>query len=116
MYVVATCGVFVVGVKCNASITVDALTNIRKEFAKHCQNIFCMRVDEVKDVKVEYACDDDPIVTALSFMDKFTDAASNVIRKNMTTALKDSIAEVYTNMYEKEMQRKVQTLHEKLFG
>lgn len=115
MYVVATCGVFVVGVKCNASITVDALANIRKEFAKHCQTIFCLRVDEVKDVKVEYTCDTDSIVTALSFMDKFTDSCSQVIRKNMTTALKGSIMDVYTKVYEKEMQRKVEALRNNLF-
>lgn len=115
MYVVATCGVFVVGVKCDASITVEALTNIRKEFAKHCQTIFCLRVDEVKDVKVEYTCDTDSIVTALTFMDKFTDAASQVIRKNMTTALKGSICDVYTKVYEREMQRKVEALRVQLF-
>ena len=116
MYVVATCGVFVVGTQFNASITVDALANIRKEFAKHCQTIFCMCEDEVKDVKVEYTCDTDSIVTALSFMDKFTDACSQFIRKKMTNALKDSIATVYTEVYKNEMLRKVEKLHETLFG
>lgn len=121
MYVVAICGVFVVGVKCDVCISncsaVDTLNSVKQSFSKHCKTIFCLREDEVKDnVKVAYACDDDPIVTALSFMDKFTDAAYNVVRKEMITALKGSIAEVYTKIYEKEMQRKVQTLHEKLFG
>lgn len=113
MYVVATCGVFVVGVK--FTVIGVALNDIASVFAKKCQHVFSLRDDE-SYVKVENACDSDPIVTALSFMDKFTDAASKVIRKQMTTALKDSIAEVYTKMYEKEMQRKVQTVHEKLFG
>lgn len=121
MYVVATCGVFVVGVKCDVCISncsaVDTLNSVKKVFSKHCKNIFCLREDEVKDnVKVAYACDDDPIVTALSFMDKFTDAASNVIRKNMATALKGSIMDVYTKVYEKEMQRKVEALRNNLFG
>lgn len=51
MYVVATCGVFVVGTQCNASITVDALENIRKEFAKHCQTIFCLREMKSKTLR-----------------------------------------------------------------
>lgn len=103
MYVVATCGVFVVGVKCDVSITVQSLNDIKKSFAKHCQNIFCPRDDEVIDVKVEYTYDTDSIITALSFMDKFTDAAYKVIRDNMTTALKGSIVDVYTKVYEREM-------------
>lgn len=57
MYVVATCGVFVVGVKCDMCTTncnaVDTLNSIKKEFIPHCQDIFGLRVDEVKDVKVE---------------------------------------------------------------
>ena len=116
MYVVATCGVFVVGTQCNVCTTVDALENIRKEFAKNCQTIFCLREDEIKDVKVEYTCDNDSLVTALSFMDKFTDSCSQVIRKKMTNALKDSIATVYTEVYKNEMLRKVEKLHETLFG
>ena len=116
MYVVATCGVFVVGTQCDICTTVRALTDIEKEFAKHCKDIFCLREDEVKDVKVEYACDSDSLVTALTFMDKFTDECSNVIRKKMTNALKDSIATVYTEMYKNEMLRKVEKLHETLFG
>ena len=114
MYVVATCGVFVVGTQCNVCTTVDALANIRKEFAKHCQTIFCLREDEVKDVKVEYTCDTDSIVTALTFMDKFTDECSQVIRKKMTNALKDSIFNVYTKVYEREMKRKVDALRHSL--
>lgn len=118
MYVVATCGVFVVGVKCDMCTTncpaVDTLNSIKKEFANHCQTIFCLREDEVKDVKVEYACDTDSIVTSLSFMDKFTDACSQVIRKKMTNALKDSIFNVYTKVYEREMKRKVDALRNSL--
>ena len=116
MYVVATCGVFVVGTQCDICTTVRALTDIEKEFAKQCKTIFCLREDEVKDVKVEYACDNDSLVTALTFMDKFTDECSKVIRKKMTNALKDSIATVYTEMYKNEMLRKVEKLHETLFG
>ena len=120
MYVVATCGVFVVGVKCDMCTTnctaVGTLNSIKKEFAKHCQTIFCMCEDEVKDVKVEYTCDTDSIVTALPFMDQFTDSCSQVIRKKMTNALKDSIATVYTEVYKNEMLRKVEKLHETLFG
>lgn len=114
MYVVATCGVFIVGTQCNASINFDALENIRKEFAKHCQTIFCLREDEVKDVKVEYTRDTDSIVTALPLMDKFTDTCSKVIRKKMTNALKDSIFNVYTKVYEREMKRKVDALRNSL--
>lgn len=116
MYVVATCGVFVVGTQCNVCTTVQTLTDIKNEFAKHCQTIFCMCEDEVKDVKVEYTCDTDSIVTALTFMDKFTDSCSQFIRKKMTNALKDSIATVYTEVYKNEMLRKVEKLHETLFG
>lgn len=114
MYVIATCGVFVVGVNCNASITVDALTNIRKEFAKYCQTAFSLRECEVKDIKVEYTCDTDTIVTALVFMDKFTDECSKTIRRQMTNALKDSIFNVYTKVYEREMMRKVDALRNQL--
>lgn len=114
MYVVATCGVFVVGVKCDMCTTVRALTDIEKEFSKHCQDIFGLREDEVKDVKVEYACDNDSLVTALTFMDKFTDECSKVIRKKMTNALKDSIFNVYTKVYEREMKRKVDALRNSL--
>lgn len=120
MYVVATCGVFVVGVKCDMCTTnstaVDTLNSIKKEFTPHCQKLFCnLNGNEVEDhIKVVYACDDDPIVTALSFMDKFTDAAYNVIRKQMITALKDCIVNVYTKVYEKEMQRKVEALRAQL--
>lgn len=116
MYVVATCGVFVVGTQCDMCTTVRTLTDIEKEFSKNCQDIFGLREDEVKDVKVEYACDNDSLVTALTFMDKFTDECSKVIRKKMTNALKDSIATVYTEMYKNEMLRKVEKLHETLFG
>ena len=116
MYVVATCGVFVVGTQCNVCTTVQTLTDIEKEFAKHCKTIFCLREDEVKGVKVEYACDSDSLVTALTFMDKFTDECSKVIRKKMTNALKDSIATVYTEVYKNEMLRKVEKLHKALFG
>lgn len=114
MYVVATCGVFVVGTQCNVCTTVRALTDIEKEFSKHCQDIFGLREDEVKDVKVEYACDNDSLVTALTFMDKFTDECSKFIRKKMTTALKDSIFNVYTKVYEREMKRKVDALRNSL--
>lgn len=120
MYVVATCGVFVVGVKCDMCTTnctaVDTLNSIKKEFIPHCQKLFCnLNGNEVSDqIKVVYACDDDPIVTALSFMDKFTDEAYNVVRKQMITALKGCIVNVYTKVYEKEMQRKVEALRAQL--
>lgn len=122
MYVVATCGVFVVGVKCDMCTTnctaVDTLNNIKKEFIPHCQQLFCiLNGNEGSDqIKVVYACDDDPVVTALTFMDKFTDECSQVIRKKMTNALKDSIATVYTEVYKNEMLRKVEKLHETLFS
>lgn len=120
MYVVATCGVFVVSVKCDMCTTnctaVDTLNSIKKEFIPHCQKLFCnLNGNEVGDhIKVVYACDDDPIVTALSFMDKFTDAAYNVIRKQMITALKDCIFNVYTKVYEREMKRKMDALRNSL--
>lgn len=109
MYVVATCGVFVVGVKFNADYS--TLEDIRREFAKHCQNIFA---DEVKDVKVDSTCDSDTIVTAISFMDKFTDGCTMAIRRQMTNALKNSIDTVYTEVYTNEMLRKVKKMREKL--
>lgn len=114
MYVVATCGVFVVGTQCDICTTVRALTDIEKEFAKHCKTIFCLREDEVKDVKVEYACDNDSLVTALTFMDKFTDESCKDIRKQMTDALKDSILSAYAKVYETEMQRKIDALRNSL--
>lgn len=116
MYVVATCGVFVVGTQCDICTTVRALTDIEKEFAKHCKDIFCLREDEVKDVKVEYACDTDSIVTALTFMDKFTDTAHHGVREQMIAALKECIVNVYAKVYENEMQRKVEELRNSLFG
>lgn len=115
MYVVATCGVFVVGTQCNASITVDALENIRKEFAKHCQTIFWLNRNEVADqIKVEAVCDTDSMVTALTFMDKFTDTVHHGVREQMIAALKDSIFNVYTKVYEREMKRKVDALRNSL--
>ena len=120
MYVVATCGVFVVGVKCDMCTTnctaVGALNSIKKEFIPHCQKLFfSLNGNEVEDhIKVVYACDDDPIVTALTFMDKFTDTATQVVREQMTNALKDSIFNVYTKVYEREMKRKVDALRNSL--
>lgn len=114
MYVVATCGVFVVGTQCNVDFI--ALASIKQEFIPHCQKLFCnLNENEVADsIKVETVYDTNPIVTALTFMDKFTDTAHNVVRKNMTNMLKDSIMTVYTQMYEKEMQRKVDALRNQL--
>ena len=111
MYVVATCGIFVVGVKFDTDYS--TLEDIRREFTKHCQNIFA---DEVKDVKVDSTCNSDPIVMAIAFMDKFTDECTMAIRRQMTNALKDSIANVYTEVYKNEMLRKIKKMHEKLFG
>lgn len=113
MYVVATCGIFVVGVKFEADYS--TLEDIRREFAKHCQNIFSLRDDEVKDVKVDSTCNSDPIVMAIAFMDKFTtDGCSMTIRRQMTNALKNSIDTVYTEVYKNEMLRKVKKMREKL--
>lgn len=109
MYVVVTCGIFVVGVKFEADYI--TLEDIRREFAKHCQNIFA---DVVKDVKVDSTCDSDPIVTAISFMDKFTNECSMTIRRQMTNALKNSIDTVYTEVYTNEMLRKVKKMRKKL--
>ena len=112
-----TCGVFVVGVECNVCTTDYTLNDIKKEFIPHCQKLFCnLRTeDEAADnIKIEAVCDTSPIVTALTFMDKFTDAAYNVIRKNMTNMLKDSIMAVYTKVYEREMMRKVDALRNSL--
>lgn len=39
MYVVATCGVFIVGVKCNVCTTGCTLADIKKEFIPHCKKI-----------------------------------------------------------------------------
>lgn len=113
MYVVAACGVFVVGVKFEADYS--TLEDIRREFVKRYKNIFCLRDDDdVKDIQVESTCDNASIVTALAFMDKFTDECYMAIRRQMTNALKDSIATVYTEVYKNEMLRKVKKMREKL--
>lgn len=115
MYVVATCGVFIVGVKCNVCTTDCTLTDIKKEFIPHCKKLFCSLGNEGEDsIKVEAVCDTSPIVTALTFMDKFTDAAYNVVRKQMITALKGCIVNVYTKVYKNEMLRKVEALRTQL--
>ena len=117
MYVVATCGVFIVGVKCNVCTTDCTLTDIKKEFIPHCKKLFCSLGSEGEDsIKVDAVCDTSPTVTALTFMDKFTDECSKIIRRKMTNALKDSIATVYTEVYKNEMLRKVEKMHEILFG
>lgn len=114
MYVVGTCGVFVVGVQFTVvGVTIDDIKNV---FREKCKCEFALRDNEVVDVKVENVCDTDPVVTALSFMDNYTDACSKAIRKKLTKALADSIAEVYTEMYKKEMLHKVQIVHEKLYS
>lgn len=79
------------------------------------QELFCSLGSEGEDsIKVDAVCDTSPTVTALTFMDKFTDAAYNVIRKQMITALKGCIVNVYTKVYEQEMQRKVEALRNQL--
>ena len=104
MYVVATCGVFVVGVQCNVCTTVQTLTDIKNEFIPHCQKLFFLNRNEVADqIKVEAVCDTDSMVTALTFMDKFTDTATQVVREQMIAALKGSIFKVYNKAYEREM-------------
>ena len=117
MYVVATCGVFVVGVEFNADyLAFSDIDGIKQEFIPHCKKLFCSLGPEGEDsIKVESVSDTDPVVTALTFMDKFTDAAYNVIRKQMITALKGCIVNVYTKVYEREMQRKVEALRTQLF-
>lgn len=112
MYVVATCGAFVVGVKFDAGYI--ALDDIKKEFAKQCQELFGLRDSEVENVRVESVCNTASIVTALIFMDKFTDECSKVIRKKMSNALKASIMAVYAKVYEREMMRKVDALRNQL--
>lgn len=114
MYVVATCGVFVVGTQCNVGYI--ALEDIKQEFIPRCQKLFCnLSGNEVEDsIKVESVCDTASIVTALTFMDKFTDGAYQVVRKQMADALKDSILSVYTKVYEREMKRKVDALRNSL--
>lgn len=114
MYVVGTCGAFVVGVQ--FTVVGVTLNDIQKVFREKCKATFALRDDEVADVKVENVCDTDPVVTALSFMDKYTDECSKVIRKKLTLALSDSIADVYSAMYLQEMCSKVQKLHEQLYG
>lgn len=118
MYVVATCGVFVVGVKCDVCTTVQTLTDIKNEFIPHCKKLFfSLNRNEVADqIKVEAVCDTDSMVTALTFMDKFTDTAHQGVREQMIAALKDCIVNVYAKVYENEIQRKVEELRNSLFG
>lgn len=118
MYVVATCGMFIVGVKCNVCTTVQTLSDIKNEFIPHCQKLFCnLNGNDVADqIKIKAICDADSMVTALTFMDKFTDTATQVVREQMIAALKGSIVKVYTKVYEREMQRKVEELRNNLFG
>lgn len=117
MYVVATCGMFIVGVKCNVCTTVQTLSDIKNEFIPHCQKLFCnLNGNDVADqIKIKVVGDNATIVTALTFMDKFTDGAYQVVREQMVAALKGSIVKVYAKVYEKEMQRKVEALRNSLF-
>ena len=114
MYVIVTCGVFVVGVKCDVGYIV--LEDIKQEFIPRCQKLFCnLSGNEIEDsIKVESIYDTASIVTALTFMNKFTDGAYQFIRKQMADALKDSILSVYTKVYEREMMRKVDALRNQL--
>lgn len=115
MYVVATCGVFVVGVKFDADYLAFAdIDGIKKEFIDSCLSLFSTRDEKVANVKIDSASDTSPLVTALTFMDKYTDADYKVIRKQMTDALKDSILSVYTKVYEREIMRKVDALRNQL--
>ena len=118
MYIVATCGMFIVGIKCNVCTTVQTLTDIKNEFIPHCQKLFCnLNGNDVADqIKIKVVCDTATIVTALTFMDKFTDGAYQVVREQMIAALKGSIVKVYAKVYEQEMQRKVEALRNSLFG
>lgn len=116
MYVVATCGAFVVGVECNVCITVQTLTDIKKEFTDSCLSLFSTRDEKVENVQIDSTSDTSPIVTALTFMDKYTDESYKAIRKHLTDALKGSILSVYTKVYEKEMQCKVEALRNHVLG
>lgn len=107
MYVVATCGVFVVGVQFDIDYLSSAdIDGIKKEFTDNCISLFNITDINSANITIDSASDTSPIVTALTFMDAYTHESCKGIRKQMTDALKDSILSVYTKAYEKEMQHK----------
>lgn len=116
MYVIATCGAFVVGTQCTVCPVSATMRDIERNFADSCLSLFSTREEKVENVRVYSVSDTDPIVTALLFMDKFTDMDSNVIRIKMTDALKDSIIAVYIKVYEKEMMCKIEALRNHVLG
>lgn len=116
MYVIATCGAFVVGVECNVCPVSATMHDIERNFADSCLSLFSTREEKVENVRVYSVSDNDPIVTALLFMDKYTDESYKAIRKHLTDSLKGSILSVYTKVYEKEMQRKVEALRNHVLG
>ena len=111
MYVVATCGVFVVGVKVDDDYLeyVD-IDGIKKEFTDSCISLFSITDMNSANITINSASDTSPLVTALAFMDAYTNESCKDIRKQMIDALKDSILSVYTKAYEKDMQRKIDAL------
>lgn len=111
MYVVATCGVFVVGVKVDADYLAFAdIDGIKKEFTDSCISLFSITDRNSANITIDSASDTSPVVTALTFMDAYTHESCKGIRKQMTDALKDSILSVYTKAYEKEMQHEIDAL------
>ena len=111
MYVVATCGVFVVGVKVDADyLAYVDIDSIKKEFTDSCISLFSITDMNSANITIDSACDTSPVVRAITFMDAYTNEGCNVIRKQMIDALKDSILSVYTKAYEKEMQYEIDAL------
>lgn len=115
MYVVATCGVFVVGVKLDTDyLSYMDIDGIKKEFTDNCRLLLSSTDMNSANVTIDSTGDTSPLVTALAFMDAYTNENCKDIRKHMTEALKDSILSVYTKVYETEMQRKIDALRNSL--
>lgn len=115
MYVVATCGVFVVGVKVDADyLSYVDIDGIKKEFTNSCISLFSITDMNSANVTVDSTGDTSPLVRALAFMDAYTNESCKAIRKQMTDMLKDSILSVYAKAYETEMQREIDALRNSL--
>ena len=115
MYVVATCGVFVVGTQFDIDYLSSAdIDGIKKEFTDSCISLFSITDKNSANITVDSAGDTSPVVAALTFMDAYTNEGCKVIRRQLTDALKDSILSVYTKAYEKKMQRKIDALRNSL--
>lgn len=116
MYVVGTCGVFVVGVKFTVKgdymNTVDA---IRAKFADMCRKTYGLRDDEIASVHCELADGNASVVKAMNLIKLYSDALTKHMCGSMESVLKAAINEVYTEKYENELKNKIEQLNNELY-